>query len=94
MSQKNLEGGWSGFGMATVGIHPNDFWVLNGHPNKIPTNEMLGDVVNNCRRGLQVSRTGTLTVMKVLIKQASLILNGGTFQIHFPASGFLGLSGK
>ena len=48
MSQKNLEGGWSGFGMATVGIHPNDFWVLNGHPNKIPTNEMLGDVVNNC----------------------------------------------
>ena len=49
MSQKNLEGGWSGFGMATVGIHPNDFWVLNGHPNKIPTNEMLGDVVNNCQ---------------------------------------------
>ena len=45
VSQKNLEGGWSGFGMATVGIHPNDFWVLNGHPNKIPTNEMLGDVV-------------------------------------------------
>ena len=40
-----LRGGWSGFGMETVGIHPNDFGVLNGHPNKIPTNEMLGGVV-------------------------------------------------
>ena len=37
--------GWSGFGMETVGIHPNDFGVLNGHPNKIPTNEMSGGVV-------------------------------------------------
>ena len=36
---------WSGFGMETVGIHPNDFGVLNGNPNKIPTNEMLGGVV-------------------------------------------------
>ena len=31
-----------------VGIHPNKFGVLNGHPNKIPTSEMLGDVVQNC----------------------------------------------
>ena len=36
---------WSGFGMATVGIHPNNFGALNGHPNKIPTNKLLGDVV-------------------------------------------------
>ena len=42
-----------GFGMETVGIHPNEFGVLNGHPNKIPTNEMLGDVVKNCRRGVE-----------------------------------------
>ena len=43
--KKISRGGWPGFGMATVGIHPNDFGVLNGHPNKIPTNEMLGGVV-------------------------------------------------
>ena len=43
--KKISRGGWSGFGMETVGIHPNDFGVLNGHPNKIPTNEMLGGVV-------------------------------------------------
>ena len=35
-------GGWSGFGTATVGIHPNDF---NLNPNKIPT----GGEVQNCR---------------------------------------------
>ena len=29
-----MRGGWSGFGMATVGIHPNDFDL---NPNKIPT---------------------------------------------------------
>ena len=46
--QKISRGGWSGFGMETVGIHPNECGVLNGHPNKIPTNEMLGDVVKNC----------------------------------------------
>ena len=51
--QKISRGGWSGFGMVTVGIHPNDFGFLNGHPNKIPTNEMLGDVVKNCRIGAQ-----------------------------------------
>ena len=33
--------GWSGFGMETVGIHPNDFDL---DPNKIPT----GGVVQNC----------------------------------------------
>ena len=27
------------------GIHPNDCGVLNGHPNKIPTNEMSGGIV-------------------------------------------------
>ena len=47
--KKISRGGWSGFGTETVGIHPNEFGVLNGHPNKIPTNEMLGDVVQNCR---------------------------------------------
>ena len=48
-----IMGGWSGFGMETVGIHPNDFGVLNGHPNKIPTNEMSGDVVQNCQLRLR-----------------------------------------
>ena len=36
-----MRGGWSGFGMETVGIHPNDFDL---DPNKIPT----GGVVQNC----------------------------------------------
>ena len=35
LSSKISGGGWSGFGMETVGIHPNNFGVLNGHPNKI-----------------------------------------------------------
>ena len=39
-SQQNHGGGWPGFGMATVGIHPNDFDL---NPNKIPT----GGVVQN-----------------------------------------------
>ena len=43
MSQQNHEGGWSGIGMATVGIHPNDFDL---YPNKIPP----GRVVQNCLR--------------------------------------------
>ena len=41
--------GWSGFGTVTVGIDPNTFEVLNGHPNKIPTDKILGGVVQNCR---------------------------------------------
>ena len=41
-------GGWSGFGTATVGIDPNTFEVFNGHPNKIPTDKILGGVVQNC----------------------------------------------
>ena len=41
MSQQNHEGGWSGFGMATVGIYPNNFDL---YPNKIPP----GRVVQNC----------------------------------------------
>ena len=44
MSQQNHEGGWSGIGMATVGIHPNDFDL---YPNKIPP----GRVVQNCPLG-------------------------------------------
>ena len=45
MSQQNYEGGWSGIGMATVGIHPNDF---NLNPNKIPP----GGVVQNWQKNL------------------------------------------
>ena len=41
MSQKILRGGWSGIGMATVGIHPTD---LELDPTKIPP----GGVVQNC----------------------------------------------
>ena len=43
-----MRGGWSGFGMETVGIHPNDFDL---DPNKIPT----GGVVQNCRQVIIVS---------------------------------------
>ena len=43
-------GGWSGFVMVTVGIDPNTFEVLNGHPTKIPTDRILGGVVQNCLR--------------------------------------------
>ena len=39
--------------MATVGIDPNTFEVLNGHPNKIPTDKILGGVVQNCPKKLQ-----------------------------------------
>ena len=46
--KKISRGRWSGVGTETVGIHPNEHGVLNGHPNKIPTSEMLGDVVQNC----------------------------------------------
>ena len=42
MSQQNHEGGWSGIGMVTVGIHPTD---LELDPTKIPP----GGVVQNCR---------------------------------------------
>ena len=37
-----MRGGWSGFGMVTVGIHPTDFEL---NPTKIPP----GGVVQNCR---------------------------------------------
>ena len=47
--QQIVRVGWLGFGMATVGIDPNTFEVLNGHPTKIPTDRILGDVVQNCR---------------------------------------------
>ena len=46
MSKKR---GWSGIGMATVGIDPTNFGILNGHPTKIPPGEILGGVVKNCR---------------------------------------------
>ena len=45
--KKIARGGWSGFGTATVGIDPNTFEVLNGHPNKIPTDKIFGGVVQN-----------------------------------------------
>ena len=48
MSQQNHEGGWSGIGMATVGIHPNDFDL---YPNKIPP----GRVVQNCLQSNQTN---------------------------------------
>ena len=41
-----MRGGWSGFGMVTVGIHPTDFEL---NPTKIPP----GGVVQNCR-GLMI----------------------------------------
>ena len=47
--KKIARGGWPGFGMVTVGMDPNTFEVLNGHPNKIPTYKILGGVVQNCR---------------------------------------------
>ena len=51
-------GGWSGFGMVTVGIDPNTFEVLNGHPTKIPTDRILGGVVQNCQSLLIISALG------------------------------------
>ena len=50
MSQQNHEGGWSGIGMATVGIHPNDFDL---YPNKIPP----GRVVQNCQIWISFDNT-------------------------------------
>ena len=35
--------------MATVGIDPTNFGILNDHPTKIPPGELLGGVVKNCR---------------------------------------------
>ena len=49
-------GSWSGFGKVTVGIDPNTFEVLNGHPTKIPTDEILGGVVQNCPKYLSTER--------------------------------------
>ena len=48
---KKREGGWSGIGMATVGIDPTNFGILNDHPPKIPPGELLGGVVKNCQDG-------------------------------------------
>ena len=45
MCQKNPEGGWSEFGMATVGIHPNKFKVFNVKTNRIKTKRILIHVV-------------------------------------------------
>ena len=56
--KKIVRGGWSGFGTETVGIDPNTFEVFNGHPNKIPTDEILGGVVQNCLKTLMmITRT-------------------------------------
>ena len=46
---KTLRGGWSWFGMVTVGIDPTNIEFLNGHPTKIPPDKILGGVVQNCR---------------------------------------------
>ena len=51
--KKITKGGWSGFGTATVGMDPNTFEVLNGHPNKIPTDKILGVVVQNCQSSVE-----------------------------------------
>ena len=80
--KKISRGGWSGFGMETVGIHPNDFGVLNGHPNKIPTNEMLGDVVKNCRKAVLLESVPT----EIPIKSNPLIAFehlSHNFQTHY-----------
>ena len=62
MSQQNHEGGWSGIGMATVGIHPNDFDL---YPNKIPP----GRVVQNCLIFFE-TRTETITkTLKITLKR-------------------------
>ena len=50
--KKIARGGWPGFWMVTVGMDPNTFEVLNGHPNKIPTDKILGGVVQNCLSNL------------------------------------------
>ena len=43
-----MRGGWSGFGMVTVGIHPNDFDL---NPNKIPPGvEVQNCLVDNSKR--------------------------------------------
>ena len=56
---KKCEGGWSGIGMATVGIDPTNFGIFNDHPTKIPPGELLGGVVKNCRLHMtSQARTG------------------------------------
>ena len=62
-SQTNSEG-WFGFGMATVGIDPNTFEVLIGHPTKIPTDRILGDVVQNCPRFLDEDKLPKLASLR------------------------------
>ena len=62
--------GWSGFGTATVGIDPNTFEVLNGHPNKIPTDKILGGVVQNCLASFNVQpNTPLLSAVYVFVTQ-------------------------
>ena len=51
---KILRGGWSGFGMVTVGMDPTSITILNGHPTKIPPDKILGGVVQNCPRLLSL----------------------------------------
>ena len=54
---KKREGGWSGIGMATVGIDPTNFGILNDHPTKIPPGELLGGVVKNCQNDEKRGKT-------------------------------------
>ena len=68
--KKINRGGWTGFGTTTVGIDPNTFEVLNGHPNKIPTDKILGGVVQNCHNLVELIGTGSLLInLEVDIRQ-------------------------
>ena len=62
MSQQNHEGGWSGIGMVTVGIHPNDFDL---YPNKIPP----GRVVQNCRDNFVKKRGKKVVTFKITFQK-------------------------
>ena len=68
--------------MATVGIDPNTFEVLNGHPTKIPTDEILGGVVQNCPSKAKVAKDcqelanigkNCQTVAKIVLRDIKVI---------------------
>ena len=62
----------------TVGIDPNTFEVLNGHPNKIPTDKILGGVVQNC----QMVKIGPSCLGDSNLDETS-------FSFHTPVGSFL-----
>ena len=61
--EKFLRGGWSGFGMVPVGIHPTSIGILNVHPTKIPPDKILGGVVQNCLNGNPLKELWILKIM-------------------------------